>query len=214
MSTRQEFLSGLANPQIASLLLTLGMLGLTIELWNPGALVPGVLGGLCLLLAFFAFQIVPVSAAGVLLILFGVGLLFAELLVPSFGILGIGGLISFVVGSVIVTDEVPGLSVEYALLLPPLLAGVALFLFLGRLAVAAQRRPAVTGAEGLIGASGRVQNAIEPGADGYVNVHGELWRATSRLALDAGLTIRVVERNGLTLQVEPQGTAPQETLDA
>ena len=214
MSARQQFLSGLAHPQVASLLLTLGMLGLTIELWNPGGLVPGVLGGLCLLLAFFAFQIVPVSAAGLLLILFGVGLLLAELLIPSFGILGIGGIISFVMGSVIITDEVPGLSVEYRLLLPPLLAGAALFLFLGRLAVASQRRPAVSGAEGLIGANGHAQGAIGPDAEGYVNLHGELWRATSRLAIEAGQAVRVIERNGLTLLVEPSGAARQETVDA
>lgn len=214
MSARQQFLSGLAHPQVASLLLTLGMLGLTIELWNPGGLVPGVLGGLCLLLAFFAFQIVPVSAAGLLLILFGVGLLLAELLIPSFGILGIGGIISFVMGSVIITDEVPGLSVEYRLLLPPLLAGAALFLFLGRLAVASQRRSAVSGAEGLIGANGHAQGAIGPDAEGYVNLHGELWRATSRLAIEAGQAVRVIERNGLTLLVEPSGAARQETVDA
>ena len=211
MSTRQRFLSGIAHPQIASLLLTLGMLGLTIEMWNPGGLVPGVLGGLFLLLAFFAFQIVPVSAAGLLLLLFGVGLLFAELLVPSFGILGIGGIISLVVGSVILTDEVPGLSVQYGFLLPPLLAGVALFLFLGRLALASQRRPAVSGAEGLIGAHAHTHGAVGPGADGYVDLHGELWRATSRLALEAGQAVRVVERHGLTLTVEPLGAARQET---
>jgi membrane-bound serine protease (ClpP class) len=214
MSTRQQFLSGLAHPQIASLLLTLGMLGLTIELWNPGGLVPGVMGGLCLLLAFFAFQIVPVSAAGLLLIVFGVGLLFAELLVPSFGILGVGGLISLVVGSVILTEEVPGLSVEYRLLLPPLFASVALFLFLGRLAVASQRRPAVTGAEGLIGAVGHAHDAMRPDIEGYVELHGELWQATSRLAVEAGQVVNVIGRKGLTLLVEPSGVTRQEIVDA
>lgn len=206
MSARQQFLSGIANPQIASILLTLGMLGLTIELWNPGGLVPGVLGGLCLLLAFFAFQIVPLSAAGLLLILFGVGLLVAELLVPSFGILGIGGIISFVVGSVILTNEVPGLSVEYRLLLPPLIAATALFIFLGRLALASQRRPAVSGAEGMIGAEGRTRDALVPDTEGMISVHGELWRATSPVVIQAGQPVRVVGRNGLTLRVKPTGT--------
>jgi len=205
MSTRQRFLSGIANPQIASILLTLGMLGLTIELWNPGAILPGVAGGLCLLLAFFAFQIVPVSAAGLLLIVFGVALLFAELFVPSFGFLGIGGIVSFVVGTVILTDEVPGLSVQYQLLLPPILAAAALFLFLGRLALASQRRPAVSGAEGLIGAAGQAQGGLEPDKEGMVSVHGELWRATSHVAVEAGQPVRVVERTGLTLRVEPTG---------
>ena len=214
MSRRQQFLSGIANPQIASILLTLGMLGLTIELWNPGGLVPGVLGGLFLLLAFFAFQIVPVSAAGLLLIVFGVGLLLAEVMVPSFGILGIGGVIAFVVGSVILTDEVPGLSVEYRLLIPPLVAAAGLFIFLGRLALASQRRPAVSGGEGLIGAPGRTQDAIAAGQEGLVAVHGELWRATSTGPIAAGQPVRVVERNGLTLRVEPSGAPPQETADA
>jgi membrane-bound serine protease (ClpP class) len=206
MSRRQRFLSGIANPQIASILLTLGMLGLTIELWNPGALVPGVLGGLCLLLAFFAFQIVPVSAAGLLLILFGVGLLLAEVLVPSFGIMGIGGIIAFVVGSVILTDEVPGLSVEYRLLIPPLVAAAGLFLFLGRLALASQRRPAVSGSEGLVGAPGRARDALGPDREGMIAIHGELWRATSAVPVAAGRPVRVVGRNGLTLAVEPSET--------
>ena len=99
MSRRQRFLGTIADPQIAYLLLTLGTLGLTIELWNPGAIVPGVAGGLCLLLAFFAFQILPVNMTGLLLILFGLGLLILELKVSSFGALGIGGAISLIVGS-------------------------------------------------------------------------------------------------------------------
>ena len=112
MTRRQEFLGAIAHPQIATLLLTLGMLGLTIELWNPGAIVPGVAGGLCLLLAFFAFQILPVSTTGLLLILFGVVLLLLELTVPSFGVLGIGGTVSLVLGSMMLTrDAIPGVQV-------------------------------------------------------------------------------------------------------
>ena len=108
MSRRQRFLSAIAHPQIAYLLLTLGILGLTVEFWNPGAIVPGVAGGVCLLLAFFALQILPVNTTGVLLVVFGLALLLLELKVPSFGALGIGGTVSLVIGSVMMTRTVPG----------------------------------------------------------------------------------------------------------
>jgi hypothetical protein len=121
MSRRQRFLGTIADPQIAYLLLTLGTLGLTIELWSPGAIVPGVAGGLCLLLAFFAFQILPVNVTGLLLILFGLGLVILELKVPSFGALGIGGAISLLVGSIMVTREVPGVRVGLNIILPVVL---------------------------------------------------------------------------------------------
>ena len=208
MTRRQQFLSAIANPQIASLLLTLGMLGLTIELWNPGGIVPGVVGGLCLLLAFFAFQILPINATGILLIIFGISLLTFELMVPSFGVLGIGGAVSLVVGAIMLSDSVPGLSVDLRVLIPPLIAAILLFAFLGRLAVQAIRRPAVTGAEGLIGATGTTGGALSADSPGFVLVHGELWRATSRQPVDAGRSIRVVRRDGLTLVVEPSGAQP------
>ena len=118
MSRRQRFLGAIAHPQIAYLLLTLGMLGLTIELWNPGSILPGVAGGLSLLLAFFAFQVLPVNITGLLLIVFGVGLLVLELKVPSFGALGIGGAISLFIGSLMATRGVPGVHVGLGVILP------------------------------------------------------------------------------------------------
>ena len=111
MSRRQRFLGVIAHPQIAYLLLTLGILGLTVELWNLGAVLPGVAGSLSLLLAFFAFQVLPVNAAGLLLMLFGIGLLVLELKVPGFGALGVGGAISLFFGSVLTTRGVPGVQV-------------------------------------------------------------------------------------------------------
>ena len=122
MSRRQRFLSAIAHPQIAYLLLTLGILGLTVEFWNPGAIVPGVAGGICLLLAFFALQILPVNTTGVLLVGLGLALLLLELKVPSFGALGIGGTVSLVIGSVMMTRTVPGITVPLAFVVPAALS--------------------------------------------------------------------------------------------
>ena len=206
MTRRQEFLGAIAHPQIATLLLTLGMLGLTIELWNPGAILPGVAGGLCLLLAFFAFQILPVSATGLLLILFGVSLLILELNVPSFGALGVGGTISLVIGSIMLTrDAVPGVQVGLEFIIPTALAFSAITLFLGRLALKALRQRSVTGADGMIGAGGRVRDPVGPDEPGSVDVHGEIWRALSSSRVAAGQPVRVNAVNGLTLIVEPSG---------
>jgi membrane-bound serine protease (ClpP class) len=210
MTRRQRFLGFIAHPQIAYLLMTLGMLGLTVELWNPGAILPGVAGGLCLLLAFFAFQLLSVNMTGLLLIAFGIALLILELKVTSFGVLGIGGTISLVVGSIMLTGSVPGVSVGLGTILPATLATAAIFLFLGRLALSAQRRPAATGVDGLIGAEGRTKATIEPEEPGYIDVRGELWRASTRVPLAAGESVRVTGVNGLTLIVEPSGASGRE----
>ena len=209
MSTRQRFLGAIAHPQIAYMLLTLGMLGLTIELWSPGAILPGVAGGLCLLLAFFAFQILPVNTIGLLLIVFGIALLLLELKVPSFGALGIGGTVSLVIGSIMLTREaVPGVPVGLGFIIPVALTLAAIMLFLGRLALRAQRQRAVTGVEGMIGTTGYVRREVGPGADGQVDVHGELWRAQSTTAIAAGQPVRVTAVNGLTLMVEAASATP------
>jgi membrane-bound serine protease (ClpP class) len=203
MTRRQRFLSAIAHPQVAYILLTLGMLGLTIELWNPGAIVPGVVGGLSLLLAFFALQILPVNTTGLLLILFGIALLILELKVPSFGVLGIGGTISLLVGSIMMTRQTPGVTVSLTIIVPAVLAVAAIVLFLGRLALAAQARPPTTGVEGMLGSEGWTRMPLSPDTPGQVDVHGEIWRAYSREPVPAGAKVRVVEVNGLTLVVEP-----------
>jgi membrane-bound serine protease (ClpP class) len=187
------------------LLLTLGMLGLTVELWNPGTVLPGVVGGLCLLLAFFAFQVLPVNTIGLLLIVFGVGLLILELKVPSFGALGVGGTVSLLIGSVMLTSEVPGVRVGYRVTVPVVLAFAAIFLFLGRLALVAQRIKPVSGAEGLVGERGRTLTSVDSAQPGQVRVHGEIWRAVSAVPLTAGRSVRVTAVEGLTLRVEPVG---------
>jgi membrane-bound serine protease (ClpP class) len=202
MTRRQRFLSAIAHPEVAYLLMTLGMIGLTVELWNPGAVLPGVAGALSLLLAFFALQVLPINTTGLLLALLGIGLLVLELKVPS-GVLGIGGTIALVIGSIMMTGSVPGVSVGLGFIIPAALAFAVIFLFLGRLALAARRRPAVTGKEGLVGTEGQARDPLAPDTTGYVMVHGELWRARSRSPVSAGARIRVLNVNGLTLDVEP-----------
>ena len=201
MTRRQQILSAIAHPQIAALLLTLGMLGLVVEFWNPGAIAPGVVGGICLLIAFFAFQIVPVNIAGVLLIVLGLALLILEVKVPSFGILGIGGIVSLIAGGVMVSTEVPGVSVSYGGIAATALVAAALVLMLGRLALRAQRQPPATGAEAMLGEQGRALTAIEPDGHGQVSIHGEIWRATSVERITLGSVVRVTALDGLTLTV-------------
>jgi membrane-bound serine protease (ClpP class) len=210
MTVRQRALGAIAHPQIAYLLMTLGMLGLTIELWNPGSVAPGVIGGLCLLLAFFAFQIIPVNVTGLLLIAFGIALLILELKFPSFGILGVGGTVSLLVGAVMLTGEVPGVPVSYRFVLPIAIAFAGIFLMLGRLALKARRAPPVTGAEGLLQTPGRTLTPITPDGIGQVLVHGEIWRAMSRTPLEAGTAVQIKAIDGLTLIVEAAAVRPRE----
>jgi len=214
MTRRQQFLGAIAHPQVAYILMTLGILGLTVEIWSPGAILPGVAGGLCLLLAFFAFQILPVNTIGLLLVLFGLALLVLELKVPSFGALGVGGAISLVVGSIMLTrGAVPGVDVDLSFIIPIALALAAILLVLGRLALKAQRLKPVTGAEGMMGIVGRARDPLEPGSSGYVDVRGEMWRASAHQPVPAGGPVRVVGVNGLTLIVEPS-RAPAREGDA
>ena len=213
MSRRQRFLSAIAHPQIAYLLLTLGILGLTVEFWNPGAIGPGVAGGVCLLLAFFALQVLPVSTTGVLLVVFGLALLLLELKVPSFGALGIGGTVSLLIGSVMMTRTVPGVVVPLRLIVPVALSVAGILLFLGRLALQAQRQRPITGVSALVGLPGRVRTPLTPGVAGQIDVRGEIWRAESPVPLHAGDPVRVMAVDGLTLLVEPAGASTRQGAD-
>jgi membrane-bound serine protease (ClpP class) len=202
MSFRQRVLSTLAHPNIAYILLSLGVLGLTIELWSPGAVLPGVVGGICLLLAFFTFQVLPVNYAGVLLILFGLALLVLEIKVAGFGLLGAGGVVSLLLGSMILIDApTPELRVSLSLIIPVVVALSAILLFLVRLAVVSQRRPSVTGASGMIGAAGVALTAIPAGGSGRVSANGEIWTARSGEAIAEGEAITVSGLDGLVLTV-------------
>lgn len=205
MSLRQRLLSFIANPNVAYLLLSLGTLGLTIELWTPGAVLPGVAGGLCLLLAFFAFQVLPVNYAGLLLILFGLLLLALEVKVTSYGLLTTGGLVSLVLGSMMLMDSsVPELQLSLRIVLPVVLGFAGIGVFLVRLGVAVQRQRPVTGAAGMIGETGQTLSAIEPGRTGRIATHGEIWDGTSPESIPEGTSIRVTGVEGLKLVVRKQ----------
>lgn len=208
MSWQQRVLSLIAHPQVAYLLLTLGTLGLTIELWSPGAVLPGVAGGICLLLAFFAFQILPVSYAGVLLILFGLGLLVLEVKVTSYGLLGVGGVLALFLGSMMLIDSpLPELQIGLRLIIPVTLGIAGILLFLVTLAVNAQRTKPVTGASAMLHEPGYALTPIDPGGTGHVRTHGEIWTASANEHIEAGTAIRVTAVEGLRLQVaaDPSG---------
>jgi membrane-bound serine protease (ClpP class) len=207
MSWSQKVLSAIAHPQIAYLLLMLGTLGLTVEMWNPGAILPGVAGGLCLLLAFFAFQVLPFSYVGILLILFGLALLILEVKVTSFGLLAVGGIVSLFFGSILLMDSsLPEMQVGLRLIIPVVVSLSAILLFLVNLAVKSQRIPSMTGEAGMVGTTGQALTSIEPGGVGRVGTRGEIWTATALEPISAGDPVRIVSVQGLLLTVE-RGTA-------
>jgi membrane-bound serine protease (ClpP class) len=203
MTLRQRVLGAVAHPNVAYLLLSLGTLGLTIELWSPGAVLPGVIGGLCLLLAFFALQVLPVNYAGLLLILFGLALFALEIKVTSYGLLTIGGLSSLIFGSMMLMNaSAPELRVSLSVVLPVVLGFTAIGMFLIRLALAARRQPAVTGAESMVGESGLASTPLGPDGPGRVLVHGEVWQAMSDQPISEGERVHVTHVDGLMLTVQ------------
>lgn len=200
----QRVLGAIAHPQIAYLLLSLGILGLTIELWNPGSIFPGVVGGICLLMAFFALQVLPVSSTGILLLLLGVVLLILEIKITSFGLLAAGGVLSLFLGSLMLIDSpLPELQIGLNFIVPVTLGVSFLLLFLVRLGVRAQQQRAVTGEAGMIGQTGRALTAIPVGGRGSVQTRGEIWSATADGPIEAGETVRVTGVDGLLLIVSP-----------
>ena len=205
MTLRQRVLSAIAHPNIAYILLSLGTLGLTIELWSPGALLPGVVGGLSLLLAFFALQLLPINVAGLLLMLFGLLLFALEIKVTSYGLLSIGGIISLIFGSLMLIDSpAPELQVSLALVVSVVLGFTAIAAFLVRLALRSQRAAPVTGVEGLIGEAGVALESIAPGTPGRVRVHGEIWSAMADEPVTIGDRVRTTSVNGLMLTVRKE----------
>lgn len=208
MGWRQRVLSAIAHPQVALLLFSLGTLGLTIELWNPGGILPGVVGGLCLLLAFFAFQILPINYVGLLLILFGLLLLIIEIKVTSFGLLAAGGLTSMVLGALMLVDSpMPEMQLGLPFVFASMLGLAAIVVFLVRLAVRAQLARSVTGTAGMVNQIGRALTAIEPGGTGRVSTFGEIWTATAAEPILEGDTVQVTAVDGLTLTVRRTQTA-------
>lgn len=203
---RSRLLSIITNPNIAYILMLIGIYGLIFEFSNPGTFLPGIVGAICLMLALFAFQVLPINYAGVGLILLGVALMVAEAFAPSFGALGIGGVIAFVIGSVILMDtRAPGFGISVALIGAVALFSALLLVLMLSMIVRARRRPVVSGAEELVGASAQALEEFEH--EGTVRTHGERWRARTTTPLHKGQWVRVVAREGLTLDVVPEQKA-------
>jgi len=200
---RSRLLTVIADPSIAYLLMLAGIFGLFFEFSNPGFVLPGVVGAISLLLAMFAFQMLPVNYAGLGLIILGLALMTGEVFMPSF-VLGIGGLIAFVIGSVLLIDtDMPGFGIPWALIVPVALASALFIFFVAGMALKARRRPVVTGREQLIDSSGEVLVDFD-GKDGWARVHGETWRIRSKQPLVRGQKINVLSMDGLILDVEPE----------
>jgi membrane-bound serine protease (ClpP class) len=199
---RTNLLALVTNPNVAYLLMLIGIYGLLLEGYNPGAIVPGVVGAICLLLALFAFQVLSVNYAGLALIALGVLLIVAETFVPSFGALGLGGIVAFVIGSIMLLDnDVPGFSIAWQVIGAMGLAGSLLLLAIVSFAVRARRRPVMGGAEGLLR---EVAEALEDFEHkGLVRVQGETWNAVSNAPVRTGQRLKIRKVDGLTLEVEP-----------
>ncbi|MGH7778633.1 MAG: NfeD family protein [Candidatus Binataceae bacterium] len=202
MTAGQMVLNTLSDPNIVYLLLMAGLLGIYFEFAHPGVFLPGVAGAICLLLFFASFQVLPVNVTGLLLIFLGVGLLVAEAFVTSYGILGLGGVAAFVIGSLFLIDtSKTNLAVNRDIVYGAAVALTAIILGLGYIVASERRRIASTGIEGMIGEIGEVREAIAAGTPGKIFVHGEIWRATSPEALAPGARARVTAVKGLEVEV-------------
>ena len=209
---RNELLAVITSPTIAYMLLLIGVYGLILEGYNPGAVLPGVVGAICLLMALYAFQMLPVNYAGLGLIVLGIILMIAEVMAPSFGALGFGGIIAMVVGSIILMDtDVPGFAVSRSLIGAIATVGSLGLMAIVWIAVRARQRPVVAGREELVGASGV---ALEEFAgEGHVFVHSERWNAISESPVREKQAVVVTGLDGLRLKVRPVATESEEQED-
>lgn len=200
---RYKVLALLTNPTVAVLLMMIGIYGLFYEFTSPGFVAPGVAGAICLLLALYAFHLMPVNWAGVGLIALGVGLLIAEAFVGGFGVLGMGGIVALVMGGLLLIDvEMPGYGVPLWFVFGMAATSALVVFGVAALVARARRRPIVAGREELVGASGEVID-ISPG-EAWARVHGEVWRVRADTPLAAGSRVRVNAVDGLTLHVRPE----------
>ena len=206
---RSELLAIITNPTVAYLLMMVGIYGLLLEGYNPGALLPGTVGAISLLLALYAFQVLPVNFAGLLLIALGIILIVSEALMPSFGVLGFGGIVALVVGSIILMDmDTPGFEIAIEVIASVATVSGLIMLGLAYMAVKSLRSPVVSGSEEILGASGVVIEPVDA-ESGWVHMLGERWQARSDDYIPAGQTVRVVERDGLVVRVRP--VPPEQT---
>ncbi len=205
MSERQKFLRTITNPNLAYFLLIFGLIGLFIEFTHPGVVIPGILGGISLLLAFLAFQILPINYVGLFLILLSIGFFVAEIKIQGFGMLGVGGIVSFVLGSImLINSPIPEMRPAMPIIITFALCFGAIFLFLTFKVFQAMKRRKETGREGIIGESGVARTDIDS-HQGKVFVHGEWWNAIADGLIPAGSRVQVEAMDNLTLKVKKTG---------
>jgi membrane-bound serine protease (ClpP class) len=201
MGFRDKLLGIISNPNIAYILMILGFYGIYFELANPGAILPGVAGAICLILAFYALQTLPINYAGLMLIILAIALFIAEAFIASHGVLGIGGTIAMLLGSVMLIDSpAPSLQISWAVILPVVVLSALLFIITVTVAVRVHREKTDTGKEGLIGMQAKVKSDLDP--VGQVFVHGEYWNARSTETIHKHEKVTIVGIEGLTLIVK------------
>ncbi|MCW5622445.1 MAG: nodulation protein NfeD [Burkholderiales bacterium] len=199
---RSRLLAVITDPSMAYILLLIGFYGLLLEFYSPGMIFPGVIGAVSLLVALYAFQMLPVNYAGLALIALGIGFMAAELFVTSYGALGIGGTIAFVIGSILLIDtDMPGYDIPWPLIGALALASLVFFVFVLGTVLRSRKQPVVSGREQLLGATGEV--VAQRDGESWAQVHSELWRVNSDAPLHSNQKVRVVAIDGLTLTVEP-----------
>ncbi len=201
---RSRFLAVITNPSIAYILLLVGIYGLLFEFYNPGFFLPGVAGAICLLIAMYALQMLPVNYVGVALLVLGIGFMIAEAFVPAYGSLGIGGVIAFIMGSLMMIDtDVPGFILPWPLIAAIALVSALFILLVLGMAIQARKRPVVSGHEQMLGASGEVIDDFSQ--EGWARIHSETWKIRSAIPLRRGQKVRVTSIDGLALEVAPDG---------
>jgi membrane-bound serine protease (ClpP class) len=201
---RTRFLAIITNPTIAYMLLLAGIYGLILEAFHPGALLPGISGGICLLIGLYALQLLPVNYAGLALMALGVGLLLAEAFTPSVGAFGVGGVIAFVVGSIMLFHSgVPGYAVNLGVIAGLGFGAMVMLGVLLRLVVRARSAPRFSGEQSMQATVGELLEPVDADGESWARVQGERWRVHCASALPAGARVRVVRREGLLLWVEP-----------
>ncbi len=215
---RSHVLAVVTDPNVALILLTIGMYGLFFEFANPGFVLPGVAGAICLLIGLFALQLLPISYTGLALILLGIAFLIAEAFLPTFGTLGFGGIVAFAAGALMLIDtDAPGYGVPLPMIAAISAAGAVFVFFVSNFAYRARRRPVVTGSEAFVGSLGEVIDGPlapadgQPGSEnlGWARVRGERWRVCGATPIATGARIRVTGRHGLTLTVAPIEERPK-----
>jgi membrane-bound serine protease (ClpP class) len=201
---RTRFLGVITNPTIAYILLMAGIWGILLEVFHPGIFWPGITGAICLLVGLYALQMLPVNYAGLALMALGVGLLVAEMFVPTFGALGIGGVIAFVVGSIMLLNtNVPGYGINMGVIGGIAFCGIVLLGLIIWMVMRSRRAHIVSGEQQMLDATGELLEPVRAGGTSSALVYGERWRIRSDTALPAGASVRVIRREGLTLWVAP-----------